>query len=139
MRFREQRNDEVNIDLTPFVDVVFMLLLFFVVSTSLIKGVTQLGVQLPQANAEALAHDSNSIELGVDAKGHYYLNGEAVEGNDMIGLKKALQAKLAGDSTIPVILAGDKNAPHQAVVSALEVASHAGVNQIRIVAMHPAP
>lgn len=133
MNFRGQRQEEVGIDLTPFIDVVFMLLLFFVVSTTIFKGATQLGVTLPQADAQTLPKDIQNIEIGVDARGHYYLNGKSISSQDPKKLKVEL-ALMLGDKAIPLTLVGDKDAPHQAVVSALEAASALGITQVSIVA-----
>jgi biopolymer transport protein ExbD len=134
MRFREKHQEEVGIDLTPFIDVVFMLLLFFVVSTTLFKGATQLGVQLPKANVQALTKDNNTIEIGVDSQGAYYINGISIKSSEPKKLKTVLASKLEENKSLAIILAGDKKAPHQAVVSALEVASSLGVTQVRIIA-----
>ena len=134
MRFREKRQDELGLDLTPFIDVVFMLLLFFVVSTSLFKGATQLGVQLPKAEAQSFTKDGNTLEIGVDAAGAYYLNGQPLESQDAKKLKRILAAKLEKNKLLAIIVAGDKKAPHQAVVSVLEVASQLGVTKVQIIA-----
>jgi biopolymer transport protein ExbD len=134
MKFREHHQIDEGIDLTPFIDVVFMLLLFFVVSTTLFKGATQLGVQLPQANAQTLTKDNNMVEIGVDAKGFFYLNGISIGSSDPRRLKAALTSKLGENRSLPVVLVGDKAAPHQAVVTALEVASELGIHKVRIVA-----
>ncbi len=133
MQFREKRQEELGIDLTPFIDVVFMLLLFFVVSTSLFKGATQLGIQLPKADVQQFTKQGDIIEIGVDASGAYFLNGTSVSASPE-KLKKILAAKLAQNKSLAIVLAGDKKAPHQAVVSALEVASQLGVTQVRIIA-----
>jgi biopolymer transport protein ExbD len=134
MKFREQRQEDTGIDLTPFIDVVFMLLLFFVVSTTLFKGATQLGVQLPQANSQQLSKDQNMVEIGVDARGFYFINGQALGSKEAKKLKAALGAKVGEDKSVPMVLVGDKEAPHQAVVSALEVAQELGITKMRIIA-----
>lgn len=133
MKFCERRQEEAGIDLTPFIDVVFMLLLFFVVSTSLFKGATQLGVQLPKADVQAFTKEGNTLEIGVDAKGDYYLNGNPL-GNETKKLKRVLAAKLEQNKSLAIVVAGDKKAPHQAVVGVLEVASQLGVDKVQIVA-----
>ncbi|MBS0287860.1 MAG: biopolymer transporter ExbD [Proteobacteria bacterium] len=133
MKFSERKQEEAGIDLTPFIDVVFMLLLFFVVSTSLFKGATQLDVQLPKADVQALTKEGNTLEIGVDAKGEYYLNGNPL-GNEPKKLKRVLASKLEQNKSLAIVVAGDKKAPHQAVVSVLEVASQLGVNKVQIIA-----
>jgi biopolymer transport protein ExbD len=134
MRFHEKNREEIGIDLTPFIDVVFMLLLFFVVSTSFFKGATQLGVKLPKANLHDPIKDNNTLEIGVDADGAYYINGVSIKSSDAKKLKSVLASKLEQNKSLAIILAGDKKAPHQAVVSALEAASQLGVAQVRIIA-----
>lgn len=134
MKFREKSEEETGIDLTPFLDVVFMLLLFFVVSTTLFKGATQLGVQIPEANAKALTKEKEKLEIGVDVHGAYYLNGQAINSREPKKLKALLSQKIKNNKSLPVILVGDKNAPHQAVVSVLEVAGELGITKIQIVA-----
>lgn len=134
MRFREKRQEELGIDLTPFIDVVFMLLLFFVVSASLFKKPTQLGVALPKANTEALANENNTIEIGIDAQGAYYINGISMRSKEPKKLKAVLASKLKEKGSLSLVLAGDKMAPHQAVVSTLEVAQQLGITQVRIIA-----
>ncbi len=134
MRFREKRQDELGVDLTPFIDVVFMLLLFFVVSASLLKKPTQLGVMLPEANTQTHNKDNNTIEIGIDAQGAYYLNSVSINTREPKKLKAVLASKLKENESLSLVLAGDKSAPHQAVVSALEVAQQLGVTQVRIIA-----
>lgn len=132
MRFRETKQEDLGVDLTPFIDVVFVLLLFFVVSTTLFKGVTELDVQLPEANAKERAADKKSIEIGVDVKGNYFLNGQPL-GNDVKRLKSAL-SQIAKKEEYPLVVVGDKAAPYQAVIYALEVAGECGIKQVQIVA-----
>ena len=134
MRFQDRRHEEVGIDLTPFIDVVFMLLLFFVVSTTLFKETTQLGVQLPKANAPKLSKAANRMEIGIDAQGIYHVDGKSIGSGNVRHLKAMMAAKLEKNKSSPVILVGDKAAPHQAVVGALEVAGELGITQVQIVA-----
>ncbi len=134
MQFREKRQEEVGIDLTPFIDVVFMLLLFFVVSASLFKGATQLGVQLPKAQVQQFTKEGNILEIGVDAQGAYYINGSPLQSNEPAKLKRIVAAKLEQNKSLAIVVAGDKKAPHQAVVSVLEIASQLGVSKVQIIA-----
>ncbi len=137
MKFSERRQEEASIELTPFIDVVFMLLLFFVVSTTLFKGVTQLKVKLPEVHTNAADKSSSYIEIGVDEQGQYFLDGKLI-GPQCKRLKNILAEKQREDKLLPLVIAGDKAAPHQAVVSALEVAAELGVTEVQIVAKHEA-
>ncbi len=137
MKFSERRQEEAGIDLTPFIDVVFMLLLFFVVSTTLFKGVTQLKVNLPEVHSKALEKNGSYLEIGVDENGQYFLDGKLI-GPQSKRLKNILAEKQREDKLLPLVIVGDKIAPHQAVVSALEVAAELGVTEVQIVAKHEA-
>lgn len=135
MKFSERRQEDTGIDLTPFIDVVFMLLLFFVVSTTLFKGVTQLKVNLPEVRAKVLDKKGSYLEIGVDENGQYFLDGKLI-GPQSKRLKNILAEKQREDKLLPLVIVGDKVAPHQAVVSALEVAAELGVAEVQIVAKH---
>lgn len=93
-----------------------------------------MGVQLPKANAQKLARGQAKIEVGVDAQGLYYLDGKSLESSDPKKLKRALAVRSEQNRSAPLLLMGDKAAPHQAVVSALEVAGELGITQVQIVA-----
>ena len=101
-------------------------------SATLFKGSTQLDVQLPEANAKARDADKKHVEIGVDIKGDYFLNGKPL-GSDVQRLKSALN-QVAGKETLPLIVVGDKAAPYQAVIYALEVAGECGITQVQIMA-----
>lgn len=136
MRFQDARKEDLGLDLTPFIDVVFVLLLFFVVSTTLFKEMTELEVQLPQANAKQQQANKKGIEIGVDVKGDYFLNGKPL-GNDVKRLKSAL-GQIAKKEELPLVVVGDKAAPYQAVIYALEVAGECGIKQVQIIAQQGA-
>lgn len=133
MRFNERRQEDVSIDLTPFIDVVFMLLLFFVVSTSFYKNVNILGIQLPKANTQKLEKMEKVVEVGVSSSGEYSLNGHIL-GSEASRLKAVLNQKISENDSSPVLIVGDQNAPHQAIVTALEVAEQIGIREVKIVA-----
>lgn len=136
MRFREVKQEELSVDLTPFIDVVFVLLLFFVVSTTFFKEATKLDVELPEANAKARASDKKSVEIGVDIKGEYFLNGQPL-GNDVKRLKLALN-RIVKEEECALVVVGDKAAPYQSVIYALEVAGECGIKQVQIIAQKSA-
>lgn len=136
MRFRNARQEEAAIDLTPFIDVVFMLLLFFVVSTNFYKKATELDVQLPDAKARSMGQDKRVLEVGVDVMGGYILNGRPL-GADLNRLKVEL-SKLTQSETWPLVVVGDRAAPYQSVVSVLEVAGECGLTQVQMIARESA-
>ena len=129
MNFRELRRPEVSINLTPLIDVVFLLLIFFMVSTSF-SELTQLVVDLPEAEGDS-ANTDNALLLVVDVQGDMTLDGEPVP-NDARGLTVALGQRLSGNTDIPVTLSADAMTPHQYVVTAMDVAAQLNITRLTI-------
>ena len=120
MNFRQLRRPEVSINLTPLIDVVFLLLIFFMVSTSF-SDLTQLVVDLPEAEGAPASADT-AVLLVVDAAGNMTMDGEPVP-NDARGLSAAMGERLSGNTDILVTLSADAMTPHQYVVTAMDVAA----------------
>ena len=129
MNFRQLRRPEVSINLTPLIDVVFLLLIFFMVSTSF-SELTQLVVDLPEAEG-ALASTNTTLLLVVDVEGNMTLDGAPVP-NDARGLSEALRHRLSGNIDIPVTLSADAMTPHQHVVTAIDVAAQLNITRLTI-------
>ena len=129
MNFRQLRRPEVSINLTPLIDVVFLLLIFFMVSTSF-SELTQLVVDLPEAEGTPASADS-TVLLVVDVQGNMTLDGEPVP-SDAGGLSAALRQRLSGNTDIPVTLSADAMTPHRYVVTAIEVAAQLNITRLTI-------
>ena len=129
MNFRQLRRPEVSINLTPLIDVVFLLLIFFMVSTSF-SELTQLVVDLPEAEGIPASAD-NTLLLVVDVQGNMTLDGEPVP-NDASGLSAALRQRLSGNADISVTLSADAMTPHQYVVTAMDVAAQLNITRLTI-------
>ena len=129
MNFRHLRRPEVSINLTPLIDVVFLLLIFFMVSTSF-SELTQLVVDLPDAEG-APANADTAVLLVVDVAGNMTLNGEPVP-NNARGLSAAMGERLRGKTDIPVTLSADAMTPHQYVVTAMDVAAQLNITRLTI-------
>ena len=129
MNFRQLRRPEVSINLTPLIDVVFLLLIFFMVSTSF-SELTQLVVDLPQAEGTPASADT-SVLLVVDVAGNMTLDGEPVP-NNVRGLSAAMGERLSGNTDIPVVLSADAMTPHQYVVTAMDVAAQLNITRLTI-------
>ncbi len=135
MKFRRQRRDELSVNLTPLIDVVFLLLIFFMVSTSFTTQ-TQLAVDLPEAEGEPAATNSLRLELTISAAGIFQLNGAEVPAEPQ-ALRKALRAAAGERRDIPLTVAADGGAAHRHVVMALDVASQLGLAQLTIATQSP--
>ena len=129
MNFRQLRRPEVSINLTPLIDVVFLLLIFFMVSTSF-SELTQLVVDLPEAEG-AVASADTAVLLVVDVAGNMTLDGEPVP-NDARGLLVALDQRLGGNTDISVTLSADAMTPHQYVVTAMDVVAQLNITRLSI-------
>ncbi|WP_196138156.1 biopolymer transporter ExbD [Aliikangiella sp. G2MR2-5] len=130
MFYRKQKQD-VAINLTPLIDVVFLLLIFFMVSTSFTRE-TQIKLELPKADTEQMQAEPKMIEISVDREGRFFVNGKGLVNSQVETLKKAVQPLLADDPEIPVVISGDKNTPYQSVVSAMDAASQLGVTNLKM-------
>jgi biopolymer transport protein ExbD len=140
MRLRLRRQQEPNIDLTPLIDCVFLLLIFFMVSTTFRKE-TELKLDLPEAAQPPLAaEDAGRMEIGIDAAGRYFINGRALADDRRETLKAALLQSASDQRDRPLVISADAQTAHQAVVTAMEVAAEAGFKQLAITVEHtPSP
>ena len=129
MNFRHARRPDVSINLTPLIDVVFLLLIFFMVSTSF-SELTQLTVNLPEADG-ASAPDEIGLVVVIDSAGNVTVGGDPVP-NEAEGLYHALAAAVSGNGDVPVTLSADAMTPHQYVVTVLDVASLLGLQRVTI-------
>ena len=137
MKFRRQRLDDVNINLTPLIDVVFLLLIFFMVSTTFTRE-TQLSIDLPEAQGQAKAANDQQIEILIDEAGQYRVNGQGLVDNRLRTLQAAIYKISAGDTTLPMVITADAEAAHQYVVRAMDAAGQMGFVHLSITTRQPA-
>ncbi len=131
MNLKPERRDDIDLNLTPLIDVVFLLLIFFMVSTTFEKT-SKLKIVLPEASAQATQQPAEKIVIGIDAKGRYYINERQLINTQIKTLKQAL-LKVAGDSKdMPIVLRADAKTPHQSVVRAMDAASQVGLTRLSI-------
>jgi len=141
MKFQRKKREKVDITLISLIDVLFVLLLFFMVSTTFNRH-TEIKLKLPEASTAEVEADPKMIKLIIDADGLYYLEGEDGLPHQLVNQQKdTLQReliKLASQSKdLPVIINADGKTPHQSVITALEAAGAAGFNHITFAAQRP--
>ena len=129
MTSRQARRPEVSINLTPLIDAMFLLLIFFMVSTSF-TDLTQLTVYLPKVRS-ASASDEVGLVVVIDSAGVITVGGDPVP-NDAEGLYLALKVAANGNFDVPVPLSADAMTPHQYVVKVLDVASQLELQRLTI-------
>jgi biopolymer transport protein ExbD len=137
LRFRRQRAGEVGVNLTPLIDVVFLLLIFFMVSTTFTRE-SQLTLDLPEASGSPREAPEEQVEILVDEQGRYRVNGQALVDARMRTLQAAIYKVAAGDTTLPLVIAADAQASHQDVVRAMDAAGQMGFVHLSISTRQPA-
>jgi biopolymer transport protein ExbD len=128
---------EASVELTPLIDVVFLLLIFFMVSTTFIRE-TQLKIDLPEAAGELQEIEDDLIEITVDRVGDYAVNDRLLVNNDLRTLVRALEEVLSErPPSTRVIVTADANASHQSVVRAMDAAGKVGLTRLSITTQQP--
>ncbi|MFV0477448.1 MAG: ExbD/TolR family protein [Parahaliea sp.] len=136
MKFRRQSRDEVSVNLTPLIDIVFLLLIFFMVSTTFDRE-TQLSIDLPEASGEVADAVERQVEILIDEAGNYRVNGEKLVDTRMRTLQAAIYKISAGDTTLPMIITADAQTAHQSVVRAMDAAGQMGFVHLSITTQQP--
>lgn len=136
MNFPRQTREEIHLNLTPLIDIVFLLLIFFMVSTTFTQE-SHLSLDLPEAQAEAAAINPQSLEIVVSAAGSFSVNGKPVINEQLETLMRAIEKELAGRESAPLIVTADANATHAAVVKAMDAAGRLGLVNISITTRQP--
>ncbi len=130
MNFQRGRTrEEPEMNLIPMIDVLLVILIFMMVTTTYAKF-SELQINLPQAGGEEAAVQASQINVSVDASEHYAINNATVAFSDAARLAQALN-RAAGEQKDPtIIISADAKAPHQAVINILEAARLAGYGRI---------
>lgn len=137
MKFRRRARAPLEVNLTPLIDVVFLLLIFFMVSTTF-KQESQLTVDLPEATGLKRDEVTQQIEIVIDEEGNYRVNGRPLVDNRVRTLQAALYEESEGDTTLPMVISADAQAAHQAVVRAMDAAGQMGFTRLTIASVQPA-
>lgn len=136
MQFKRQVKVEDSVNLTPLIDVVFLLLIFFMVSTTFTKE-THLKIDLPEANGDLQPALVNQIEVVVGSKGGFSLNGRALVNKQMATLRAAIQDVAGDDAGLPFIITGDASTPYQTIISVMDLAGQMGFANLSLTTQLP--
>ena len=129
MNFRKQRTEEPEINLIPFIDVLLVILIFLMLTTTYSKF-TEMQLTLPSADVEQLRDRPRELIVSIGADGRYVINKTELQNRSVDGIASAMLGAAPAGSDSVVIISADANAPHQSVVSAMEAARRAGLSQI---------
>jgi len=125
MNIRPDQKEPLEVNITPLIDVVFLLLIFFMVSTTFERE-SEIEIVLPEATASAETTDEFVLQITIDEEGTYYINHQRVINTKLETLMKAMQLVAGERKDPPIILSADAKTPHQAVVTAMDAARRLG-------------
>ncbi len=134
LSLRPKAEPEVN--MTSLIDVVLLLLVFFMVSTSFVKQ-SQISIRLPEAESSAIVEEfAEQLDIMITEQGTFLINGRELINNRPETIRNALQKLSAGNTRMPLTISADGNTPHQYVVTAMDVAGKLGFVKINIATMN---
>ena len=129
MNLRPHGANEPDLNLTPLIDVVFLLLIFFMVSTTF-NRTSEIQIDLPESSEYAIESTDDAIEITVDVDGQYFVNKQRLVNTQAATLKRALNDAMANRDNPPVTLVADANTPYQAVITVMDVAAQLGISRL---------
>lgn len=131
MKFNRHLKADVSIDLTSMIDVVFILLLFFMLTTSFSRS-TSLIVNLPEASGEVVTEGPLRIDIAVNQDGSYAVNGRRLVNNRVETLKQAVTELAEGDNSLPITITADAQTNYQAVITAMDAVAQLGFTKLNL-------
>lgn len=133
MNLRPRRSEEPDVNLTPLIDVVFLLLVFFMVSTTFVRE-ADLEIVLPEASLEGQpGQEDRALEVMVSSEGLYYVNGRELVNSEPETLGAAIRRTMGDQRDVPVTIRADAQSSHQSVVTVMDVAGRLGFSRIQVV------
>ncbi len=131
MKLRRPVEDSLELNLTPLIDCLLFLIIFFMLTTSFTKT-GKLQIQLPQAGSQAPVVKARPLEVSVNGSGQFAVNGKALATSAPADLRAAIEAAAGTQRDMPFVITADGNAPHQAVVTVMDLAGQLGFRNLGI-------
>jgi biopolymer transport protein ExbD len=137
MQFRSSASeDDSGVNLTPLIDVVFLLLIFFMVSTTF-DTTSEIKIDLPEASADKPPQQVDKVTIMIDPRGGFYLNGKRLRNQSADLLLLELHRLVGSDKQTPVVIQSDASSPVQSLVTAMDVVGQAGLARLSIATTKP--
>jgi biopolymer transport protein ExbD len=136
VNIRPRRRRSTSVDITPLIDVVFLLLIFFMVSTTFDRE-TQILIELPEAAGQETKEKPTDLEITIDRHGVFYVNKLEVINTKIETLKAAIGKAVGDKRDSNVVITADAMTPHQAVMTAMDAASQMGLLHMTFTAQQP--
>lgn len=137
MNFKRQAREEISVNLTPLIDIVFLLLIFFMVSTTFTQE-NHLSIDLPEASSEPSKAPVEAIDVVISAAGDYSVDGKVLLNSQPETIRRGIAKALGERKSAPLIITADAKTPHEAVVFAMDAAGQLGLVNISITTRQPA-
>ena len=131
MKFKRPKKYDLSINITPLVDVVFLLLIFFIVTADLERN-SQMEVDLAKISADTLESKLAGIEVVVSADGEYFVNGVPIVENGEVNFKDQLKRVSGRDTSLPITLYVDGEVPHRIVMNVMSTVQEAGFAKLQL-------
>ena len=126
----------LDVNITPLIDVVFLLLIFFMVSTTFNKD-AQIQIDLPQAAGEQMKQHAFVVEISIDSLGRYFVNNRRLRDNKLETLKLAIKETVGDKKNPHIIINSDKDTTYQSVMTAMDAVRRSGMNKFSLTVKQP--
>ena len=137
MNLRPKQRKSPEVDITPLIDVVFLLLIFFMVSTTF-EHESQILIELPEAAGEEVKREKQELDITINIAGTFFVNQREVVNTEIETLKLAISKAIGERRNMPVVINADARTPHQSVMTAMDAASQLGLTKMTFSAHRPA-
>ncbi|MGW8309689.1 MAG: ExbD/TolR family protein [Thiogranum sp.] len=137
MKLRQSRPPQPEVNLTPLIDVVFILLIFFMVSTTFQRE-SKIKIELPEASAEVAEEPRDVLEIVIDVEGRYFIDQAQVVNTELDTLISAIGKAIGTETDVPVVIRADRHTPYESVVRAMDATAQLGLVKISLATSQPA-
>ena len=134
MRFSRRNRESLELNITPLIDVVFLLLIFFMISTTFSRE-TQLLIDLPESSIDAKLVEE-VVDISISKRGSIAVNQRLIYDADLESLITAITEVSGTKNTVPIVIRADAETPHQSVIMAMDAAGRLGFTKIKIATKH---
>jgi len=136
MNFRAKNVEELDVNVTPLIDVVFLLLIFFMVSTTF-EHQSELSIDLPQASGDISETKNDVLDIAINSSGEYYLNSKKLSDSKDKTLMAEIKPIIEKIKEPKIIISADKNTPHQSVMTVMDIARRLNITHLTFAAVKP--
>ena len=136
MNFRKKQEEMLDVNITPLIDVVFLLLIFFMVSTTFNKS-SEIQIDLPKAAGEHTKQQAFVVEISIDSLGRYFVNNRRLRDNKLETLQLAIKETVGDKKNPHIIINSDKDTTYQSVMTAMDAVRRSGMNKFSLTVKQP--